>query len=125
MDYDSALSSYRRCLKSVWEMVVLRRYVGTGEGRSKTDASALARVNDIPVAGAYGEVREELAGSMPQQGYTVIVLAQDLVDAAWPVPPKRNDKVIVRGKEMNVESVGSNNRRIGGSIVAWDLTVRG
>jgi hypothetical protein len=104
-------------LAQVGEPVIFRRYVGAGSNRPYFDATATARVVNFDP--------DDLVGGIQQGDRKLIVLAQDLFDAQFAVPPKKNDKVVVRGKELNIESVDDNTRRIAGQLIAYEIVVRG
>ena len=68
---------------------------------------------------------ELIAGGAVQQGdRKVKALAEDLVAAGTP-PPNRNEKLVVRGKELNIESVDDSTCRDGPGLIAYILQVRG
>lgn len=106
---------YRRQIIAHGETITLRR--NNPSPNPPTDADVSARVS--------GFDPEELTGTIQQGDRRVIVLAEDVEAAGWPAPPKRNDKVILRGRTLNVETVDDSTRRIGGTLIAYDLVVRG
>jgi hypothetical protein len=114
---ESARSTYRRMMTLVGETVVIRRYTGTGANRPRFDAEVIARVTDYEPS--------ELVGTIIQGDRKVIVLAEDLTSAQFPTPIKKGDKVVARGKELNIEAPDDNSRRIQGELIAWELQVRG
>ena len=117
MTPQTARATYRRMLNSVGENITMRRYTGTGASRPHTDATVVARVTDY--------MPEQLVGAVQQGDRNLIVLAEDLAASGWPVPPLKNDKVVVRGKELNVEAVDDSTRRVKGTLVAYEIRVRG
>lgn len=116
MDVASTKSSYRSALGEC-EPVLIRRYTGSGANRPKFDASAMAKVS--------GYQPQELIGGIVQGDIKVIVLVDDLLSAQFPLPLKKGDKAIVRSKEMNIEAVDDNTRRVGITLIAYELQVRG
>jgi hypothetical protein len=52
-------------------------------------------------------------------------LVDDLISAGFSLPVTKNDKAIVRGKELNIQSVDDNTRRIEGVIIAYEIQARG
>lgn len=112
-----AQAAYRRMMGQRGETVIMRRYTGSDYPRTATDAAVTAVVaaND----------QAQLAGSLQQGERRLIVLAEDLAAASWPEPPRKNDKVVVRGKELNIEAVDDNSRRIAGQLLAYELVVVG
>ena len=117
MTPDQAIRAYRQALAVGGERIVLRRIVGTTR-QIFLDAEVTARV----VAAGSGDGPP---GETRQDGYTLIVLADDLARARWPVPPRQDDKAIVRGRQLNVEFVDDSTRRIGAVAIAYELTARG
>ncbi|MFN4283514.1 MAG: hypothetical protein ACK4NA_12830 [Alphaproteobacteria bacterium] len=118
MTPDQVVAAYARGLMQGGITVTLRRYSGSGESRTTTDAANIR-------ARLLGYAPEELVAPVQQGDSRVIVLAQDLADLSWPMPPRRGDAVIVSGKELLVENVDYNTRRIAGVLVAYDMQVRG
>lgn len=118
MTPDSVTSSYRRALLTgAGEVVYVRRYTGGGQSRPVHEVSVRARVMDYSAA--------ELVGSVMQGDRKLILLAEDLVNAQWPGGLRKDDKIVVRGKELNVEAVDDNTRRIGSVLIAYEMQVRG
>jgi hypothetical protein len=117
MTPDSVKASYRSMLDEVGESVLIRRYTGTGANRPKFDAEVRARVMEFKPA--------ELVGTIQQGDRKLIVLADDLATAQMPLPLRKGDKAVVSGKELNIEGVDDNTRRIAGVLVAIELQVRG
>jgi hypothetical protein len=109
--------SYRRMVDEYGELVTLRRYTGTGESRTKFDAEVRARVTDY--------TKDELVGSIQQGDRKVIVLAEDLITELFPLPLVASDKVVVRGRELAILAPDDSTRRIGTTLIAYELTARG
>lgn len=125
MTPDAIQASYARQLDAAGETITLRRFSGTGSNRAFADFTARARVTDISARRLSDVDPGDLIGNMKQYGFVIVILASDLVDAGFPVPPRSGDHAIVRGKEVNIESVDENNRTVQGVIIAWELSVRG
>ncbi len=68
---------------------------------------------------------DELVGGVNQADRKVFLSAQDLEDKDFPEPLKRNDKVVIRGKLMNVEDVDDSTFREAGELIAYRLRVTG
>ncbi len=117
MTPDSVKASYRQAIVAAATTVVVRRYTGTGENAPFFDVSVGARV--------VGYEPHELLGLIQQGDRRVIMLAEDLSDAQFPLPLRKGDKVLVRGRELNIEAVDDNTRRVQGVLVAYELQVRG
>lgn len=117
MTPEQCRASYRRFLDHVGETVLIRRYTGAGASRPRFDAEVVARVTEFDPS--------ELVGTIQQGDRKLIVLAEDLFNAQFPLPLKRGDKAVVRGKELNIEAPDDNSRRVAGELIAWELQVRG
>lgn len=117
MTPEQVKATYRRMLDQVGEPITLRRYTGTGASRPYFDAPVQARVTEFEA--------HELVGGIQQGDRKLIVLAQDLFDAQWPAPPKKDDKAVVRGKVLNIEAVDDSTRRVATVLVAYEIVVRG
>jgi hypothetical protein len=116
---DEARASYDRMMNGVGETVTIRRYSGTGGSRTYTDYAARARVMEFQPS--------ELVGNLTQGARKLIVIARDLETAGFTFPllPNGNDKIRVRGKEMTVQAVDDNTRRVQGVLIALDVVVNG
>lgn len=117
MTPDGVKAAYRRGMDAAGEVVTFRRYSGAGANRSFFEAEVRARVVDYQP--------KELVGSIQQGDRRVILLAEDMIAAQVPLDIRKGDKIIVRGKELNVESPNDNTRRIRGVLIAYELQVRG
>jgi hypothetical protein len=113
---DQAQAFYDRAIDN-YETATLRRYSGQGAGRTYVDAAARARVMEA--------AEDPLAGGASQHRRRVIVLAQDVADAGFPVPVVRGDKLIFGQREANIEEVDDRTRRMGGRLIAYVLTIVG
>ncbi len=113
-------AAYVRELK---ELVLIRRYSGTGTGKTKIDATCRARV-------AYAQ-SSELAGEVKQGDQLVIVYADDVekhyqtgapTGLTGPITP--DDKCVIGGK---VCTIVNPKRKTGmdGVLAAYALHVRG
>lgn len=108
---------YRRMMAAHGETVAIRRYTGTGQNRPRHDTNVMARVMDYKP--------EEIVGTIQQGDRKVILAYQDLIHAQFAIPVKSTDKLVVRGKELAIQSVDDNSRRIGTELIAYVLQVRG
>jgi hypothetical protein len=118
------IDSYREALLRRGELnddgtkaVSIRRYTGSGADRAFDDTPVLARV--------VGYQPNELVGLIKQGDQKLIVFAQDLTDAEFEEPIRDSDKAIVRGNELSIQAVDGNTRRVGGTLIAYELQVRG
>lgn len=110
-------AAYARALASAGETVVFRRYSGTGESRTHTDSPS------IPCR-VMGYSPEELVGNVQQGDRKVIIIASASL-SPFTGPIKKGDKAVVRGKELNIEAVDDNTRRLAGTLIAYECQVRG
>lgn len=124
MTPDQALASHRRMLLQVGEAITVRRYVGTGAGRTATEAVAQGRV--------MGYLPKEIVGAV-QQGDRKVILLNDPA-AAVPsgkvalstlLPLDSDDRLVLRGAEVAIQGVDDSTRRIAGVLIALELQVRG
>lgn len=104
-------------LEVAGETIVIRRFTGTGVNPPKVDVAVLCRVT--------GYAPEELVSGIVQGDRRVIALYDDLVSGGFPVPLKVGDKAVIRDKQVNIEAVDDNTRRLAGTLIAYELRVRG
>lgn len=114
---DEAIADYRASLTRAGETIAIRRYTGSGATRTPHDTDVLGRIV------AY--LPQELVGLVKQGDQKVIVFAPDLADAGFDEPILDSDKVYVRGRELSIQAVDDNTRRIGDTLIAYELQVRG
>lgn len=114
---DRIRARYRTELGRIGETVLVRRYYSTGSPRPKYEKAALARVASYDA--------EELVGTIVQGDQKMILLAEDLESGDVALPLLISDKVVVRGKELQIVSIDANTRRVGGKLCAYELQVRG
>ena len=108
-----ALAMYRRQRDRSGKAVVFRRYTGTGTSRTPSDVNALAHVS--------GYAPHQLAGTIQQGDVRVIVMVEDLGGFV----PRNGDKVVVSGKELNVEACDLNTRDVADVLISYDIQARG
>lgn len=118
MTPEEARQMYRDQIEEHGEDIAIRRYSGTGVGRTYVDRPCRARV--------VGYSPDELVGSITQGDRRVIVLAEDLDGESPPFKIMKSDKVVSsRFPELAIMAVDDNTRRIQGTLIAYDLQVRG
>lgn len=117
MTPDQVMASYRRSLD---QAIRVRRYTGSGANRPRWDVTVMGQAIGY-------QPHELIAGSGIQQGdRKVILLAQDLIDRQFPLPLVKGDKLILWGKqEVNVEAIDDSTRRIGNTLIAYEVQARG
>lgn len=121
---NSILASYRSTLQQVGEDIIVRRYTGTGTDRPKIDVTCRARV--------VGYDARELTGTIQQGDRHIILLAEDVSVPTTDSPPqsitlplKTSDKVVVRGKELQIIAADDSTRRVDGVLIAIEIQARG
>lgn len=118
MNIDMVRKAYRNALSiEVGEEINIRRYSGSGLGRTYVDTSVKARVT--------GYNPDELVGGIQQGDRNMVVLVEDLVNGGFVLPVTPNDKVMLRGKELAIMAVDDSTRRIAGTLIALELQCRG
>jgi hypothetical protein len=113
----TVLQSYRRELGQYGEVILIRRYSGSGPGRTHVDAPMRGRVRGYQPA--------ELVGTIQQGDRNVIGLAEDLTNGGFLLPVTASDKAIIRGRELAIMGVDDSTRRVGPVLIAIEIQVRG
>ena len=105
--------------RTLTERATIRRYTGTGPIATKPrhDVSVRCRV--------VGYEAEELVGTIQQGDRKVIAYADDVTEAGMVLPLTANDKMIVRGKELAIVQADHDTRKIGPTLIAIEIQVRG
>lgn len=103
---------YAQELDQNGEAVVVRRL-----GSPNVEANARARVT--------GYRLDEISSGIAQGSRRVLLSVEDLIDAGWPVPPRRNDKIVVRGRVLNVEQVDDSTHLVAGTLMAYQIEAKG
>lgn len=116
MTPSAARAMYRRQVAAHGETVMLGRVVANGDDIAK---AARARVT--------GYKPEQLVGDIQQGDRKVIVLAEDVEATGFPVPFKTggNDTVMIRDHLCAIVAVDDSTRRVAGTLIAYEITVRG
>jgi len=108
-------AAYLDAISEVGENVVIRTYVGITETYS--DVTVRARVVEFSP--------DQLVGAIVQGDRKLIMLAADVENTGVTLAATQNCKVLVRGKELQVKAIDDNTRRVGGVLMAYELTVGG
>jgi hypothetical protein len=87
-----AIAELDRALNESGEVVIIRRYTGTGNPRPKTEVQVPAFVRPLEA--------EELVGNIDST-FANVILSPTHVGALLPL--RKDDKVVVDNKERNVE----------------------
>lgn len=117
--------AYRRALARTGQSVTFVRNVGVAPNITQTSATVTARVTTYtPDSAAVGRTESSARklGAITQGDRKIIVLADDLANAGFPVPLQKNDKAVVDGETLNVMSVDPNTRGLAGAV---ELVVAG
>lgn len=111
-----AAAMYRRQIALNGEEVTLRRIVPNA-----------APINVTVMARVTGYQPQELTDGIDQGDRKVILLADDVSASGFPVPIKLggSDKIIVRGRTLNVQSVDDTTRSVAGQVIAYEIQARG
>lgn len=107
MTPESARALYARQIR---DTVTLRR-IADGSG---AEVTVRARVS--------GTSSDELVGGIEQRDLKVILLAADLT-----TPPQANDEIVLPGGRVIsiLAPVDDQTRRVGGELIAYEMTARG
>lgn len=68
---------------------------------------------------------EEMVAGITSGDRRLIILAEDMEAAGWPSPVAKNDKIVLRGRTLNVQSVDDDKRRVAGVLIAYEIVARG
>lgn len=119
MTPEEVRADYRSAMNEAGETITIRRYTGTGQNRPFFDADVMAR--------PMGYRPAELVGGIQQGDTKLIVLAEDLIEAQFPLPKsgEKGLKAIIGGREKSIEAIDDQTRRIQGVLIAYEMTVRG
>lgn len=80
---------------------------------------------DFTVKGHFRQVAaKEIIGTIAAGDLAVIVLADDLATAGFPLPIVTTDRAYLAGRERRVMSVGER-KALDGTLIAYDLQARG
>lgn len=110
-----ARQMYRRQFVQHGSTISLRRY--GSDGTVSTEVEVLARVFDANPM--------ELVSGISQAVSRAYVLAEDVENEDWPLPIVENDKVVIDGRERNINKADPNTSRIGDTVVAYLLEIEG
>jgi hypothetical protein len=102
------------------------RIASSGETALLRRPSSTSPVTSRPIrVKVAGLSPEELVGGIDQRSRRVLLLAEDVEASGFPFPLRRNDKVLLRDKTLNVEDIDDDTIRIGNTLIAYDLRVLG
>lgn len=112
-----ARGMYLRAMESHGETVLLRRV--NPSPAAPTEVSVRARIT--------GYAPHELVGGINQGDRKIIILAEDVEASGFPLPLRGNsiDKVVFRGKTPGIITVDDSTRRIGDTLIAYEIRATG
>jgi hypothetical protein len=110
----ASVAGYRRAIRARGEPVIVRRITGTDAAATVSNANVHAIVMDYKPLSPVMNVTPE--GAVTLGARTVIVLEHDLYEAGFNLPVTKNDKIVVRGEELNIKSVDPNTRNVAGAV---------
>ena len=119
-------AAYRRAVQRTGELVTVQRISGTAPRTVSFSVQVWANVQTYapdsvePSEAGYSSTQ---LGGITQNDRKVIIVAQDLSDAQFPLPVLKNDKILLtNGDKLNVTGVDEHKRRLAGAI---ELTAAG
>lgn len=117
----NAQAGYRRAIARTGETVTFQRISGQpGQGAgaailpAPAGATVQAIVNSYQVEAPVMGVKRE--GAITLGDRKIIVLVDDLAEAGFPLPLRKNDRAVVQGETLNIETVDPSTRGFGGAI---------
>lgn len=113
-----ATAMYRRLI-GPFQIISIRKYHGTGANRPRFDWDVQARVMDFDA--------DQLVGPIAQGDRKLIVLHEDLENAGFPFPIEtgQNWKAVVEGRELQIKSVDADTRKLGNTVIAYNIAAGG
>jgi hypothetical protein len=107
----------RGAIDRLGQVAQLRRLTGTGSNQTWHEVS-------LRVFARQFRAQEIVAGSSLQQGDRQVIAHASEIDAAqWPAPPRRDDKLLLEGRLLNVQSVET--VRVGERVERYNMVCRG
>lgn len=100
------------------ETVTITRISGEAPNQTVVGITVGARVT--------GYQPQELMNGITQGDRRVILLVADL--ATWPVSstvPDKTDRLTIDGESVNIIAVDATTRKVAGTLIAYELQVRG
>lgn len=107
----------RGALDRLGQVAQLRRLTGTGNNQVWHEVT-------LRVFARQYRANEIVPGSGLQQGdRQVIAHVAEIEAAQWPAPPRRDDKLMLEGRLLNVQSVET--VRVGEAVERYNMVCRG
>ena len=114
MTATAARDRLRRSLERVGEEVTLRRYT-----------AGVATDYDAIKARGKTYQPDELTGGMVQGERWLLLSGEDVEASGITLPLKKGDKVVLRGRELNIEHADDSTRRIAGVLIGIEIIAKG
>lgn len=108
---------YRRAIRQHGELVLIRRYTGSGTSRPVFNTEVMAIIT--------GYQPQELIGGIIFGERKCIVLAEDFNKSEIGLPLTTSDKIVVRGRESAIGGVDDNTHRDGTELIAFEMKISG
>ena len=108
------IAGYRRAIARRGVQVTFQRITGQAPNVTTSEAMVDAIVMDFQVEASVMSINPE--GSVTLGDRMVIALTDDLLLQQYPLPVRKNDKILVRGEWLNVETVDPNKRGLAGAV---------
>jgi hypothetical protein len=108
------LSSYRRAIARRGISVTFQRVTGQAPNVVTTTAMVDAIVMNYQVEPGVMNIAPE--GGVSLGDRMIIAIQDDLRLQQFPLPVRKNDKVLVNGEWLNVETIDPNKRELAGAI---------
>lgn len=126
---ENAVEGFRRALERRGHWVLIRRVSGNAPSSTNLDAEVRAIVTGYKPQQPVGSASGDREAAITLGARMVLVSAADLKDRRFPLPVKKNDKVVLNDdktklgtgtaggdEELNVMSADPNTRHIAGAI---------
>lgn len=115
MTPEQAKASLARQIAMHGETATLRRLNASPPHTEETGVAVFVR----------GYEPDELVGAIQQGDRKIIVPADNVGSFPVPFRERSTDRIEVRGQEMTIQAVDDSTRRIAGTLVAYEIRVRG
>lgn len=102
------------------QQVRIRRYTGSGGGRTSTDYPASPAYARAKISGDNAGV---LVGNVLQYSYDAVVLVDDLTGLTLPITSA--DTLVWSGKEYSIEFPDNATRSVNGELIAYQIKAKG
>lgn len=107
-----AESAYRRALARTGQSVIFRRVTGQAPNTAMVDVTVTAIFRHYAPSSEIGAKQGAISMGMRE----FIVLESDLVAQNFPVPLRKNDKIVLGTEAFNITQVDPSTRAFAGAI---------